>query len=50
MLFTIIEKNTKQPIGICGLQKIDNNKKTLGINSLLDIFKKINQIKKSSFS
>jgi ubiquinone biosynthesis protein COQ9 len=30
--------------------KIDNNKKTLGINSLLDIFKKINQIKKSSFS
>ena len=30
--------------------KIDNNKKTLGIGSLLDIFKKINQIKKSSFS
>lgn len=27
MLFTIIEKKTKQPIGICGLQKIDNNKK-----------------------
>ena len=30
--------------------KIDNNKKTLGISSILDIFKKINQIKKSSFS
>ena len=30
--------------------KIDNNKKTLGISSFLDILKKINQIKKSSFS
>ena len=30
--------------------KIDNNKKTLGISSLLDIFKKINQIKKSNFN
>ena len=27
MLFTIIEKNSKRPIGICGLQKIDNNNK-----------------------
>ena len=30
--------------------KIDNNKKTVDISSILDIFKKINQIKKSSFS
>ena len=30
--------------------KIDNNKKTLGISSFLDILKKINQIKKTSFS
>ena len=29
--------------------KIDNNKKTLGISTILDIFKKSNQIKKSSF-
>ena len=44
--------NLKKPFSTLKKIKknINNNKNTLGIKSFLDIFKKINQVRKSSFS